>query len=1149
MLRAGRSDQSDYSQERLVMFIDNRHFRVFAVCAIALIGCAQSAFGQWAERFDTLMATGGNVAPNKCWDTWDQASAANSVTSGAQFISAPNSILITGTSDTIQRFQGYTSGIWEFKTNVYVPSSSSGRSWFILMNKYLHGIHNNQDWSVQIAFNATTNAIFSQEANVTGTLIEDAWFELKVLINLNTNVAQIYVNNNLFATHPWVGPNGSGGLMQIQCLDLYAESATSVAYHDNISLTRVDDCCVEIDPGTKFGPPFLYDTPLAQTFKPVKTALACEVLTGVELSGVPSYDFYIVKAPGGVVPLNYTTNYLYRALNQTAGNTNGAGPVNCLQDVMNSGLVLWSTDTYAIIIKKNGGSNIMWRATPANTYANGAAWVWDGGIWNPGTGYGIADFTFSINGLINRITRRCGFKDNCALPVDNTWRSPALNAVYPGAPWKQMDDTTSDRWVGHTFRNLPNNIVRARLVFEAIPDATNGGTFNDAITLGLCNNPSNPVPPPYWMFSRRLEALPEANGHWDTNGKTIFTLDLHNLPDGGNVIGMMNATGMLDTWVVDDTTVDWMRLEIWTCPPPLAPFGLPIEVLGNATLGPWDPVERALSLRNLGSSGNDGVDIKLGRASGFSWGITNSNSTLTAPGKSTRSTLFGPRTSSEESPLGSVQTVGHGSFFDVFADFSAIGWSGYTVQPMRADGSVIASVPLAHPNGIQIEPGGGGGGGFKVSFYVWIRDIRIICIVVDLPSSARINGISYDNVRSIALVPTGSGSAECVTKARLTGTNIPEMLATHWRPAFFDVFADFSTSDLNQLGEAHDDGQQVAVSNIGSSGQDGVSVDLDPGKARSAGWRLQLEADLDSDGEYLPGTGFQIDAFGSVGGSPGHPLGSLQYIRSSSFFDIFADFSDIGSNHKRIEVWDHGTFVGAIPNYSPDHIGTASRFPIKFGKLGRFGLKCFWLGYEVPTLFQFGPIAYVGDELRVLTEDVSGPIDYLERMSVTTLKSHELSIWEADVVPATRTVTGTVTLQDFEGNVGAQTVDIEIRPVGSLSPIEVHTVPLDGAGHYTYSTTLLGTYEVTCKASHWLRKKVTMMLSGENVAQDYSLVNGDVDGDNENTLVDYGRIAAAYGKAEGEPGFDPDTDLNGDGETNLVDIGILAAHFGEAGDE
>jgi len=58
------------------------------------------------------------------------------------------------------------------------------------------------------------------------------------------------------------------------------------------------------------------------------------------------------------------------------------------------------------------------------------------------------------------------------------------------------------------------------------------------------------------------------------------------------------------------------------------------------------------------------------------------------------------------------------------------------------------------------------------------------------------------------------------------------------------------------------------------------------------------------------------------------------------------------------------------------------------------------------------------------------------------------------------------------------------------------------------------------------------------------LLNGDIDGDNEVTLLDHGLVTASFGLTEDDPDFNPNADLDGDGEVTLFDFGILSTTSG-----
>ncbi|MCS7310832.1 MAG: hypothetical protein NZ741_11485 [Armatimonadetes bacterium] len=145
-------------------------------------------------------------------------------------------------------------------------------------------------------------------------------------------------------------------------------------------------------------------------------------------------------------------------------------------------------------------------------------------------------------------------------------------------------------------------------------------------------------------------------------------------------------------------------------------------------------------------------------------------------------------------------------------------------------------------------------------------------------------------------------------------------------------------------------------------------------------------------------------------------------------------------------------------------------------------------------------------------------------------------------------VSGQVELQDFGGDLTQVPVTVEIRQDGNV--VRTETLTLDAGGGYTLSNLTPGTYDLAFKASHWLRRVRTVeVVSSDVLGVSVSLVNGDVDGDNEVSLLDFGALVAAFGSVPGDVAWNPNADLDGDEDVSLLDFGILLRNFGEVGDE
>lgn len=149
-----------------------------------------------------------------------------------------------------------------------------------------------------------------------------------------------------------------------------------------------------------------------------------------------------------------------------------------------------------------------------------------------------------------------------------------------------------------------------------------------------------------------------------------------------------------------------------------------------------------------------------------------------------------------------------------------------------------------------------------------------------------------------------------------------------------------------------------------------------------------------------------------------------------------------------------------------------------------------------------------------------------------------------------RAVQGNVTLQEYDPTKVSQVpITVKVYQRGQL--VRTATLTLDNNGNYTLPNVVPGTYDFAFKASHWLQVVVRDVnvpkegITGLNV----TLLNGDVDGDNEVSLQDFSALVAAFGSGPGSPSWNLDADLDGDEDVTLNDFSILLRNFGAVGDE
>lgn len=129
---------------------------------------------------------------------------------------------------------------------------------------------------------------------------------------------------------------------------------------------------------------------------------------------------------------------------------------------------------------------------------------------------------------------------------------------------------------------------------------------------------------------------------------------------------------------------------------------------------------------------------------------------------------------------------------------------------------------------------------------------------------------------------------------------------------------------------------------------------------------------------------------------------------------------------------------------------------------------------------------------------------------------------------------------------------MEIRPVGSMTPLSERVVGLDAVGRYrTRFPVTPGSYDLAAKAPHWLRSTRHSLALSYPITEglDFHLPNGDSSDDNEIDIGDFAILSSAFGAVLGEPGYDAMADLNGDEEVDIGDFAILSTHFGRTGDD
>lgn len=152
---------------------------------------------------------------------------------------------------------------------------------------------------------------------------------------------------------------------------------------------------------------------------------------------------------------------------------------------------------------------------------------------------------------------------------------------------------------------------------------------------------------------------------------------------------------------------------------------------------------------------------------------------------------------------------------------------------------------------------------------------------------------------------------------------------------------------------------------------------------------------------------------------------------------------------------------------------------------------------------------------------------------------------------APQILNGTVDVGEYVAPLNTVSGVVEVRNVGSTTPIESHPVQLTVTGTFTVQTNVQsGNYDVSFKGSHWLRDTASpVAFTNTGASAAFTSVNGDIDEDNEVVIGDYAILSFCYGAIPGDSNWDPAADLDGDQEVSIGDYAILSANYGQVGDD
>jgi hypothetical protein len=140
---------------------------------------------------------------------------------------------------------------------------------------------------------------------------------------------------------------------------------------------------------------------------------------------------------------------------------------------------------------------------------------------------------------------------------------------------------------------------------------------------------------------------------------------------------------------------------------------------------------------------------------------------------------------------------------------------------------------------------------------------------------------------------------------------------------------------------------------------------------------------------------------------------------------------------------------------------------------------------------------------------------------------------------ATPSLYGRITISGYTGSLEGKTATIRVK---QGTQTRTYTATLAANGQYAVPIELSGNIEVLAQVAPGLARKVSLSNVSGPVQQNFTLTNGDVNGDNVVDDADLLQVLFNFG------GSDSASDVNGDSTVDDADLLIVLFNFGSVGD-
>lgn len=205
------------------------------------------------EDFESYTVGDYVAVVNPTWfTTWSNnpGSAEDALIVDDQAYSGSNSAQVEGSTDLILKLGDKTAGQFAVDWKMYIPAGYAG--YYNFQHFEAPGV----EWAVEVYFNADGTADLNADgATISFTYDQDTWLDIGHYIDLDADVAEMYLEGKVVHTWTWsTQASGGAGANQLGGVDFFAGAQGSdvpLYYFDDVSYEQLGgatDPMIEVDP-------------------------------------------------------------------------------------------------------------------------------------------------------------------------------------------------------------------------------------------------------------------------------------------------------------------------------------------------------------------------------------------------------------------------------------------------------------------------------------------------------------------------------------------------------------------------------------------------------------------------------------------------------------------------------------------------------------------------------------------------------------------------------------------------------------------------------------------------------------------------------------------------------------------------------------